>query len=493
MIKVGGSARLRFVSVLVLAFALGCGGSSAAPGKGPSGSGGASGTGGQSGTQTGQDAAAPSSDSGGPSDNPTDATNASDASPSTTTPDAGATADVPAATADAVAPAPDGSGAATDAPASSSDGPAADAQASLADGSAPPPVSVGYRLFPQANSTSAYAISMTAELWSWGANGSGQLGHAGATTPAMVTALGTMAAACAGGEIHAIAVSKDGNAFTFGTNFSGQLGNTVDTGTFTNPHPIPSMVALPTGVKALPSAAAGERYAAVLADDGNVYMWGGNLYGQQANKTNIGNMTANPAVHMVPKPTGVTTWKTLGGGYSHLLTVAQDDQLWAWGDNRQGQLGVGTMGGAPDGVLKAVTKPSGVIGWAYAVGGRDFTLGMASNGALYAWGANDMGQLAAAGASQPTPTLVNLPSGATGWRKIAAGKDHAAAITTEGKLYTWGNGSGAAPKEVAPPTGVASWIDVTASVAQVIATGVDGKVYSWATGGKPAAAMAGLP
>jgi alpha-tubulin suppressor-like RCC1 family protein len=309
----------------------------------------------------------------------------------------------------------------------------------------------------------------------------------------MVAALGMNTTAYAGGEIHAIAVAKDGSAFTFGTNFSGQLGNTIDTGTFTNPHPTPSMVALPAGVKGLPWAAAGERYSAVLADDGNVYMWGGNLYGQQANKTNIGNMTANPTVHAVPKPTGVTIWKSLGGGYSHLLTVAQDDQLWTWGDNRQGQLGIGMTGAAPDGVLKAVIKPTGVNGWTYAVGGRDFTLAMTSAGALYAWGANDMGQLAAAGASQPTPTLINLPAGATGWRKIAAGKDHAVAITSEGKLYAWGNGSGSTLKEVAPPTGVASWLDVSAGVGFVLATGADGKVYQWATGGKPAAPMAGLP
>jgi alpha-tubulin suppressor-like RCC1 family protein len=308
----------------------------------------------------------------------------------------------------------------------------------------------------------------------------------------MVAALGMNAGGYAGGEIHAIAVAADGTAYTFGTNFSGQLGIMTGTGVFTA-HMMPELVGLPTGVKALPIAAAGERYSAVVADDGNVYIWGGNLFGQQANQTNIGSMTANPTVHAVPKPAGVTRWKWLGGGYSQLLAIAQDDQLWAWGDNRQGQLGTGTAGATPDGMLKPVMKPSGVTGWSQSLGGRDFSLALASDGTLYAWGANDMGQLAAAGAAKATPTAIALPSGATGWNKVAAGKDHAAAITREGKLYTWGNGSGATLKAVAPPSGVTSWLDVSAGVGLIIGLGGDGKIYQWNTGSMPGAAMAGVP
>lgn len=350
------------------------------------------------------------------------------------------------------------------------------------------------KLFPQANSSSSYAISQAGEIWSWGVNDNGQLGHATGAAPAAVTALGMNAVAYAGGEIHAIAISNDGSGFTFGVNYSGQLGITDGTGVFGS-HPTPEKVGLPTGVKALPFAAAGERYSSLLGDDGNIYIWGGNLYGQQANQTNIGNMTANPMVHAVPKPTGVTSWKGLGGGYSHLFGLAQDDQLWVWGDNRRGQLGVGMTQPTPDGMLKAVMKPAGVTAWRSAVGGRDFSLALSSDGALFAWGANDMGQLAnaAGAAAQAAPAPIDLPAGATGWKKVAAGKDHAAAITTEGKLYTWGKGSGAMLKEIPAPAGAVSWVDVSAGVALVIATGADGKVYQWTAGATPTGPVSGLP
>jgi alpha-tubulin suppressor-like RCC1 family protein len=361
------------------------------------------------------------------------------------------------------------------------------------DAGAGAPPRTGPALFPQANSSSSYAITQNGALWSWGVNGSGQLGHTG-TGAAAVAALGTSAAAYAGGEIHAIGITTDGKAFTFGVNYSGQLGITAGTGVFGS-NPVPQMVAIPTGVTALPWAAAGERYSAFLGSDGNVYIWGGNLFGQQANTTNVGKMTANPTIHAVPRPTGVAGFKFLGGGYSHLFAIAMDDQMWAWGDNQKGQLGIGAIGATPDGLVKAVPTPTGVTGWKLALGGRDFSLAIGSNGTLYAWGANDSGQLGIGtmGGNQPSPTAVALPAGASGWLKVAAGRDHAVAITTEGKLFAWGSGSGTTPAEVAPPAGVSGWSDVSAGVSLILAVGSDGKIYQWMTGAKPGAPMAGLP
>lgn len=403
------------------------------------------------------------------------------------------------------APAPDASSSSLDAGTGSGpDGSRADAPAPTSDGSAMmmlgagdagtgPAIGVRPVLFPQANSNSAYAITKTGELWSWGVNGSGQLGHTG-TAAAAISALGTNAAAYAGGEIHAIGITGDGKAFTFGVNYSGQLGITMGTGVFGS-NPVPQMVAIPAGVTALPLAAAGERYSAFLGSDGNVYMWGGNLYGQEANTTNIGNMTANPMIHAVPKPAGVSGWKYLGGGYSHLFAIAPDDQLWAWGDNRMGQLGTGASSNTPDGIVKPVMKPAGVTGWKLAQGGRDFSLAIASNGTLYAWGANESGQLGLGnmGQSQAVPTAVALPGGATGWLKVAAGKDHAAAITADGKLWTWGKGTGTTPVQIAPPAGVSGWADVTAGVTLIIAAGADGQLYQWTAGTKPTTPTPALP
>ena len=76
-----------------------------------------------------------------------------------------------------------------------------------------------------------------------------------------MSAIATTAAACAGGEIHAIGITTGGKAFTFGVNYSGQLGVHMGIGVFGS-QPVPQMVAIPPGVTALPLAAAGERYSA---------------------------------------------------------------------------------------------------------------------------------------------------------------------------------------------------------------------------------------
>lgn len=495
-ISVARLARI-FTGLVGVALAAGCGSSSSSnPAPTPTASGGATGLGGRA---PGSGGETPATGSGG--------------SPGASGPDAatgegsGGTAAVSNGSGGAAGPGGQGGGGPTSDAGTASGpdatGPIPDGSASgsggqgaggaLGDAGTAPGTRTGPVLFAQANSSSSYAVAKNGELWSWGVNGNGQLGHAG-TAAAAVATIGTNAAAYAGGEIHAIGITTDGKAFTFGVNYSGQLGITMGTGMFGS-NPVPQMVAIPAGVTALPFAAAGERYSAFLGSDGNVYMWGGNLYGQQANTTNIGNMTANPMIHAVPKPTGVSGWKFLGGGYSHLFVLTPDDQLWTWGDNRMGQLGTGATSNAPDGVVKAVMKPAGVTGWKLALGGRDFSLGIGSNGTLYAWGANESGQLGLGnmGASQATPTAVALPGGASGWLKVAAGKDHAAAITVDGKLWTWGKGTGITPVEVAPPAGVSGWADVTAGVTLVIAVGSDGKIYQWTAGAKPTAPMAGLP
>jgi len=51
-----------------------------------------------------------------------------------------------------------------------------------------------------------------------------------------------------------------------------------------------------------------------------------------------------------------------------------------------GQLGTGAAANAPDGIVKAVMKPTGVTGWKLVLGGRDFSLAIASNGTLWTWG-----------------------------------------------------------------------------------------------------------
>ena len=66
--------------------------------------------------------------------------------------------------------------------------------------------------------------------------------------------------------------------------------------------------------------------------------------------------------------------------------------------------------------------------------------GPGSNGQLYSWGRNWEGQLGlgTGGGYVATPTAVLLPPGVTGGKTIAAGYKHSLAVGDDCSLYAWG-------------------------------------------------------
>ena len=92
-----------------------------------------------------------------------------------------------------------------------------------------------------------------------------------------------------------------------------------------------------------------------------------------------------------------------------------------------------------------VPLPPGATAWTNVCAGGISTLAQANDGNLYGWGHNDNGQLGLGYRFSFTnaPQKIALPSGKTGWGAISAGQYHMLATTTDGQLYAWGyNGSG---------------------------------------------------
>jgi alpha-tubulin suppressor-like RCC1 family protein len=75
-----------------------------------------------------------------------------------------------------------------------------------------------------------------------------------------------------------------------------------------------------------------------IKSDGTLWAWGDNAYGQ------TGLDPDEYVLSYITKPTqvGTHTWKEISAGSGHSLAIRSDDTLWAWGDNRDGQLGDGT-------------------------------------------------------------------------------------------------------------------------------------------------------
>ena len=194
------------------------------------------------------------------------------------------------------------------------------------------------------------ALASDGTVYTWGRNNSGQLGKNDATDahiPAAVRTFGTPMAGkiivqLAAGNSQSIALASDGTVYTWGWNQYGQLGN----GTTMNSRiPVAVVTAgTPLAGKTISQIAAGNAHALAMTDDGTMYTWGWNQHGQLGN-----NSTINSSLPVIVKTTGTPLagkmiTQITSGGSPNSLVLANDGTMYTWGWNRYGQLGNGTTG-----------------------------------------------------------------------------------------------------------------------------------------------------
>jgi len=210
----------------------------------------------------------------------------------------------------------------------------------------------------------------------------------------------------------------------------------------------------------------------------------------RAGYNNMGQMGTNDRTNLstFTQMGSLTDWEQISAGY-HCLAVKLNGTLWGWGVNGSGQLGTNDR----------VTRSSPVqIGsstnWSrVSTGASALSLGVKTDGTLWAWGTNNNGQLGLNEAGvflyRSSPTQVGV---ATNWNKVSAGDFYSLATKTNGTLWSWGNNSSgglglntATSYNRSSPTqvGVATnWNLIATSVsyaACVIATKTDGTLWTW--------------
>ena len=175
------------------------------------------------------------------------------------------------------------------------------------------------------------------------------------------------------------AILEDGSLYAWGNNNYGQLG----VGDEVNRN-IPTKVNLPGKIKEL--IIKYSSYYAIL-EDGSLYAWGDNRYGQ------LGIGSENDYVNTPTKVNLPGTIKELITGAYSFYAILEDGTLYAWGYNYDGQLGVGigseneyeyvntpTKVNLPGTIKELITNVNSV----YAI---------LEDNSLYAWGYNENGQL----------------------------------------------------------------------------------------------------
>jgi alpha-tubulin suppressor-like RCC1 family protein len=234
--------------------------------------------------------------------------------------------------------------------------------------------------------------------------------------------------AIAGGFFHSLALKNDGTVWAWGANYAGQLGDgtTVDRST-------PVQVLSLSGVTAIATGSTAD-HSLALKNDGTVWAWGWNMYGQLGDGTTVDRNTPVQVQNL----NGVTA---VARGTSHSLALRNDGLVFAWGENRFGALGDGTTidRHTPVVVLISPRRPLGRIIPVKAIAaGVFFSLAVLSDGLVSAWGSNNYGRLGiGTTAIEFLTTPVQVPH-VSGVKAIAAGSRHSLAARSNAIVQAWG-------------------------------------------------------
>ena len=85
----------------------------------------------------------------------------------------------------------------------------------------------------------------------------------------------------------------------------------------------------------------------------------------------------------------MTTWLAVSAGYHHTLATKTDGTLWAWGENNYGQLG----NNATSAFVFSPVQIGALTTWSKASAGTQFSQAVKTDGTLWSWGQNSVGQL----------------------------------------------------------------------------------------------------
>jgi alpha-tubulin suppressor-like RCC1 family protein len=264
----------------------------------------------------------------------------------------------------------------------------------------------------------------------------------------VMTPSSTRFLAIAAGTTHSAAISNDHKLYTWGLDKQGVLGR--GGGKKDEPCWVPTEVAMPPPTEkgdksVLAQVSCGEAHTATLSSQGEVHTmgWGGSAsYGCGA----LGNGTLKshftPTRIWVGGPEFDIRLKQISSGAYHMLGLGFDGEVWVWG-NGPGLLGNGKNGDAlePMPVSDLLDLDLSAVDVAC---GSNFNAIVTKDGEVYTWGRNDYGQLGLGGGFnldiEKSPRLVE---GLLGHKvvNVAAGRTHAACVTDKGEVFFWGYGA----------------------------------------------------
>ena len=334
------------------------------------------------------------------------------------------------------------------------------------------------------------ALDVAGALWCWGSNQDGNLatsddpetlekcennvaGNVTCTSaaPLAVAPEKTWSSISVGWQ-HTCGIDDEGHLYCWGKNTDGQTGNT-NLINQTEPYLVSEDQWL--------AVAAGLNATCGLKEDSSLHCWGS---WHQAHLQSVVEAVGND-----------TDWLTIaaGGAYdvNAFCAIKNDASLWCFGDNHEGLLGLGENPLETDtpNRLTQIDKAISVsVGGSHACSVND-------DNQLWCWGQNDQGQignnLVVGPSAQFEPQLFDERQN---WSQVTAGIAHNCALTVEGKLFCWGRnhyGATGTSESAQLVTGweildvpELSWNAVAAAGASSCALKVDRSLWCWGENGE---------
>ncbi|VEU38799.1 unnamed protein product [Pseudo-nitzschia multistriata] len=275
------------------------------------------------------------------------------------------------------------------------------------------------------------------------------------------------AMAIAAATHHTLVVTKKGHLYAFGLEKGGRLGLGDDQ---PKQCPLPKRILGPLQRRQVVSVAAAENHSLCVTARGDVYSWGSNRFGQLGDNATSNSASTPCGSRSVPRRVEELRQHpcvAVAAGEKHSVALSRKGEVYVWGDNTSGQLGVARRSGVQkvqrvealwgsSATQGSVNRKPPKIAIAIAAAEQStlvLTTGSPAStlnnvNAIYEWGHGNH-----------VPIRVHFESCSTEARKkdsnrstsfassfsripnptaISCARYHNAAITSDGLVYTWG-------------------------------------------------------
>jgi alpha-tubulin suppressor-like RCC1 family protein len=269
-------------------------------------------------------------------------------------------------------------------------------------------------------------------------------------------------------EVHTLGIQSNGSLWAWGLNEYGQLGNgnTISTN-------YPIQIGNELNWK---DCSTSDWTSFGIKIDGSLWAWGDNNSGIYGDGTTTSSQT--------PIQIGTDiNWNKLHCSRNHCLALKNDGTLWAWGNNFSGQLGDNSTTNR----LTPIQVGSANNWIEIQAGDGLVSIALNTQGNLYSWGNNGAGQLGLGWIGNPGSLIPQLMPNFNNISKISLTTDHGMAIKNDGTLWVWGgndcyqlgnsttNNSGI-PIQI---DNSINWNNIAAGYSESIATKNDGTMWGW--------------